>query len=113
VLTGAMAAVTKRLRFSNAVYVAPARPLIEVAKQVATASVLSGGRVSLGVGVGWMREEYQLMGQDFDTRGKRLDEMIPALRELWRGGWVSWSGQYYQVEPIERFAETIIAKVRA
>jgi alkanesulfonate monooxygenase SsuD/methylene tetrahydromethanopterin reductase-like flavin-dependent oxidoreductase (luciferase family) len=78
VLTGAMAAVTKRLRFSNAVYVAPARPLIEVAKQVATASVLSEGRVSLGVGVGWMREEYQLMGQDFDTRGKRLNEMIPC-----------------------------------
>ena len=51
VLIGAMAAVTQRLRFSNAVYVAPARPLIEVAKQVATASVLSEGRVSLGVGV--------------------------------------------------------------
>jgi probable F420-dependent oxidoreductase len=97
VLIGAMAAVTERLRFSNAVYVAPARPLIEVAKQIATASVLSEGRVSLGVGVGWMREEYELLGQDFDTRGKRLNEMIPALRELWRGGWVSWSGEYYQV----------------
>jgi probable F420-dependent oxidoreductase len=97
VLIGAMAAVTQRLRFSNAVYVAPARPLIEVAKQVATASVLSGGRVSLGVGVGWMREEYELLGQNFDSRGKRLNEMIPALRELWRGGWVTWSGQYYQV----------------
>ena len=64
--------MTRRLRFSNAVYVAPARPLIEVAKQVATAAVLSEGRVSLGVGVGWMREEYELLGQDFDTRGKRL-----------------------------------------
>jgi alkanesulfonate monooxygenase SsuD/methylene tetrahydromethanopterin reductase-like flavin-dependent oxidoreductase (luciferase family) len=94
VLIGAMAAITQRLRFSNAVYVAPARPLIEVAKHVATASVLSEGRVSLGVGVGWMREEYELLGQDFDTRGKRLTEMIPALRELWRGGWVSWSGEY-------------------
>ena len=79
VLIGAMAAVTRRLRFSNAVYVAPARPLIEVAKQVATASVLSEGRVSLGVGVGWMREEYELLGQDFATRGKRLTEMIPAV----------------------------------
>jgi probable F420-dependent oxidoreductase len=97
VLIGAMAAVTQRLRFSNAIYVAPARPLIEVAKRVATASVLSGGRVSLGVGVGWMREEYQLLGQDFATRGKRLDEMIPALRELWRGGWVSHRGEYYEV----------------
>jgi probable F420-dependent oxidoreductase len=97
VLIGAMAAVTSRLRFSNAVYVAPARPLLEVAKQVATASVVSQGRVSLAVGVGWMREEYELLGQDFGNRGKRLDEMIPALRALWGGGWVSWSGQYYQV----------------
>jgi probable F420-dependent oxidoreductase len=94
---GAMAAVTSRLRFSNAVYIAPARPLLEVAKQVASASVLSGGRVTLAAGVGWMREEYELMGQDFTTRGKRLDEMIPALRALWGGGWVSWSGEYYQV----------------
>jgi probable F420-dependent oxidoreductase len=97
VLIGAMAGVTRRLRFSNAVYVAPARPLLEVVKQVATASVVSQGRVSLAVGVGWMREEFELMGQDFDTRGKRLNEMIPALRALWRGGWVSWSGRYYQV----------------
>jgi probable F420-dependent oxidoreductase len=100
VLIGAMAAVTHRLRFSNAVYVAPARPLVEVAKQVATASVLSEGRVSLGVGVGWMREEYELLGQDFGTRGARLNEMIPALRELWRGGWVSWSGRYYHVPEV-------------
>ncbi len=97
VMIGAMAAVTHRLRFSNAVYVAPARPLLEVAKVVATASAISRGRVSLAAGIGWMREEYELMGQDFGNRGKRLDEMIPALRELWRGGWVSWSGTYYQV----------------
>lgn len=94
---GAMAAVTTRLRFSNAIYVAPARPLLEVAKLVATASVLSEGRVALAAGIGWMREEYELMGQDFSTRGRRLDEMIPALRALWRGGWVSWRGEHYQV----------------
>ncbi|MCV6978271.1 TIGR03619 family F420-dependent LLM class oxidoreductase [Mycobacterium bourgelatii] len=97
VLIGAMAAVTSRLRFTNAVYVAAARPLVEVAKQVATASVLSGGRVALAVGAGWMREEFELMGQDFATRGRRLNEMIPALRALWRGGWVSWEGEHYQV----------------
>lgn len=97
VLIGAMAAVTSRLRFSNAVYIAPARPLLEVAKQVATAAELSEGRVSLGVGIGWMREEYELLGQEFSNRGKRLDEMIPALRALWQGGWVSWRGEHYQV----------------
>ena len=97
VLIGAMDAVNPRMRFSNAVYVAPARPLLEVAKQVATASVISDGRVLLAVGAGWMREEFEMLGQDFDNRGKRLDEMIPALRALWQGGWVSWSGRYYQV----------------
>jgi len=97
ILIGAMAAVTRRLRFSNAVYVAPARPLLEVAKQVATGAVISEGRVSLAVGAGWMREEFDLLGQDFGNRGKRLDEMIPALRALWQGGWVSWNGRYYQV----------------
>jgi probable F420-dependent oxidoreductase len=97
IMIGAMSSITQRLRFSNAVYVAPARPLLEVAKQVATASVISHGRVSLAVGAGWMREEFELLGQDFSNRGKRLDEMIPALRALWQGGWVSWNGRHYQV----------------
>lgn len=97
VLIGAMAAVTQRIRFTNAVYIAPARPLLEVAKLVATAAVISGDRVALTVGAGWMREEFELMGQDFTNRGKRLDEMIRALPELWRGGWVSWEGTYYRV----------------
>lgn len=97
VLIGAMAAVTRRLKFTNAIYVGPSRPLIQIAKQVATAAVLSDDRVILSLGAGWMKEEFDLMGQDFSTRGKRLDEMIPALRALWQGGWVSWSGEHYQV----------------
>jgi probable F420-dependent oxidoreductase len=97
VMIGAMAATTTRLRFTNVVYIAPSRPLLEVAKQVATAAVISEGRVALTVGAGWMREEFELLGQSFGNRGKRLDEMIPALRALWQGGWVSWSGEYYEV----------------
>jgi probable F420-dependent oxidoreductase len=97
VMIGAMAALTTRLRFTNAVYVAPSRPLLEVAKQVATAAVISEGRVTLTVGAGWMREEFELLGQSFEDRGKRLNEMIPALRALWQGGWVSWDGEHYQV----------------
>jgi probable F420-dependent oxidoreductase len=97
VLIGALAASTTDLQLSNAVYIAPARPLLEVAKHFATASVLSGGRVSLAVGAGWMREEFELLGQDFDNRGSRLDEMIPALRALWAGGWVSWEGTHYRI----------------
>jgi probable F420-dependent oxidoreductase len=97
VLIGAMSAVTTTLRFSNSVYIAASRPLLEVAKQVATAAALSSGRVSLGIGAGWMREEFELQGQDFGNRGRRLSEMVPALRALWQGGWVQWDGEHYQV----------------
>ena len=98
VLTGAMAAVTTR----------PA--VLQRGLHRPGAAAAGGGQAgghrggprpragsSLAVGAGWMREEYELMGQDFHNRGRRLDEMIPALRALWRGGWVSWSGEHYQV----------------
>ena len=68
-----------------------------VAKTVGTAAVLSDNRLRLGVGVGWCKEEFDQTGQDFATRGKRLDEMIVALRALWRGGWVEFHGDYYDV----------------
>src|SRR5438067_3230840 len=97
VLMGALIGVTERLHFTTNIYVAPNRPILQVAKQVATAAVLSDNRVSLGVGAGWMREEFDLLGQDFDNRGPRLDEMIQAVRELWKGGWVEWHGTYYDI----------------
>lgn len=93
----ALAAVTTSLSLTTGVYVAPARDLITVAKSVGTAAVLSGDRVRLGVGVGWCREEFEQTGQDFATRGRRLDEMIVALRALWRGGWVEHHGAYFDV----------------
>jgi len=92
-----LATVTEHLTFTTGVYIAPARDLITVAKSVGTAAVLSDNRVRLGVGVGWCREEFEQTGQDFTTRGKRLDEMIVALRALWRGGWVEYHGDYYDV----------------
>ena len=92
-----MAAITTRIRFTTGVYVAPARDLITVAKQVGTAAVISSNRVNLGVGVGWCKEEFDATGQDFHTRGKRLDDMIPALRALWGGGWVEYHGPHYDV----------------
>jgi probable F420-dependent oxidoreductase len=93
----AMAAATTNLVFTTGVYIAPARDLITVAKSVGTAAVLSDNRVRLGVGVGWCKEEFDQTGQDFARRGKRLDEMIVALRALWQGGWVEFHGQYYDV----------------
>ncbi|GAA3514693.1 TIGR03619 family F420-dependent LLM class oxidoreductase [Aeromicrobium panaciterrae] len=95
VLAGAMAAVTTRIHFYTSVYVAALRSPYQVAKAVGTAAALSGNRVALGVGVGWCREEFELMGQDFGTRGKRTDEALDLLAELWSPGWTSFDGTFY------------------
>ncbi len=91
----AMAQATSRLRFNTAIYLAPLRHPLEVAKAVATASILSGGRTALGVGVGWIKEEYDQLGRSFRDRGKRLDEMIEVLHKVWAGGMVEHHGRFY------------------
>ena len=101
VLIGAMAAVTSRLRFMTNVYVAPARNPFLVAKQVSTAAVLSKNRVVLGIGAGWMREEFDQLGQQFGDRGRRLDEMMDVLRLLWRGGMVEHHGEHYNFDRLQ------------
>jgi probable F420-dependent oxidoreductase len=100
-LVSAMAAVTSNVHFTSGVYVAPARDVVTVAKLVGTAAVLSGDRVHLGVGVGWCKEEFEATGQEFHNRGRRLDDMIPALRALWRGGWVEHHGPHYDLGPLQ------------
>src|SRR5688572_1494328 len=100
-LIGAMAARTSRIRFTTNVYVAPLRDIFTVAKAVSTAAVVSRGRVVLSVGAGWMREEFEQTGQDYETRGKRLNEMIPALREIWTGDWAEFHGKYYDFGPLK------------
>ncbi|GAA4375850.1 TIGR03619 family F420-dependent LLM class oxidoreductase [Nocardioides caricicola] len=95
VLIGALAAVTTRLQFFTSVYVPAIRNPFQVAKSVGTAAVLSGGRVSLGVGIGWCREEFELLGQDFHTRGRRTDEALALMAELWKPGWTEFEGEFY------------------
>jgi probable F420-dependent oxidoreductase len=98
---GAMAAVTTKLRFSSSVYLLPLRNPIEVAKQAGTAALISNNRVTVGFGVGWQKEEFDAMGVDFHTRGKRTDEMIEVMRKLWSGGVVSHEGQFFRFDQIE------------
>jgi probable F420-dependent oxidoreductase len=95
VTIGAMAAVTTRIRFATNVYVLPLRNPFLAAKAVATAAALSHDRVALGVGVGWCREEFELTGQAFETRGRRTDEMLEILRALWSGEYVEHHGRHY------------------
>ena len=101
VLIGAMAAATTRLRFSTNIYVAPIRSPFVTAKAVATAAVLSDNRVALGLAAGWMREEAELLGVDFDDRGARLDELVEVLRTLWRGGMVEFHGRFYDFDRLQ------------
>ena len=96
----AMAAVTSRLRFVCGVYVLPLRDPIEVAKQAATLAILSQGRFVLGVGVGWMKEEFDIYGVDFETRGRRMDEMIEVLKGLWTGEYFEYHGEFFDFDPI-------------
>ena len=100
-LISAMAAVTTRLRFSNSVYIAGMRDIWTVARTVGTAAVISKDRVALGVGAGWMREEFEAFGVDFGSRGRRLDEMITALRTLWQPGWVEHHGEFFDFDRLE------------
>ncbi len=99
---GALASITERLRFTNNVFVLPMRNPFLVAKAVSTAAILSNNRVTLTIGVGWSRDEYLLMQQDFHTRGKRCDEMITIMKKLWTGKMVQHQGQHYQFEPLGR-----------
>ena len=79
----AMSAVTTTLRLSTGILIAPLRPAALLAKTVATLDQLSNGRVDLGVGVGWQREEYEAVGLAFEQRGQLLDDTIGACRALW------------------------------
>lgn len=95
----AMATVTTRLRFMPYVYILPMREPFTVAKQAATVAALAQHRLALGVGVGWLREEIELLGQDPATRGRRTDEMIEVLRRFWRDGTAEFHGEFYDFGP--------------
>jgi probable F420-dependent oxidoreductase len=96
VAIGAMAAVTRRVRFFTGVYVLPMRNPFVVAKAVGTAALLSQHRLTLGIGAGWMRDEFRLLGQPFEHRGARMDEMVEILRKLWSGEMVEHHGRFFE-----------------
>jgi probable F420-dependent oxidoreductase len=96
-----MSAVTSRLRLLTSVYVLPMRNPFQVAKIVGTAAAISNDRVALGVGAGWMEEEFKLLEQSFRQRGKRMDEMIEVMRKLWAGGMVEHHGDFYDFDRLE------------
>jgi probable F420-dependent oxidoreductase len=78
-----VAGCTSTLGLSTGVLIVPAHHAVTLAKQLASVDALSGGRLRIGIGVGWMREELEACGTDFETRGRRCDESIDVMRLLW------------------------------
>jgi len=101
VLVGSLAQVTTRLKFVTTVYIPAMRDPYSAAKAIGTAACLSGGRVELGIGVGWCEEEFDLLGQSFAKRGKRTDEMLDLMKALWQPGWTEFDGEFYQTPRLE------------
>ena len=109
VLMGYAAAVTKTIGLGTAVMILPQRQAVLVAKQAAEVDLLSGGRMRLGVGLGWNRVEYDALGMPFKNRAKRFSEQIEVMRELWSNRVVEYRGEFHSFdsaginpEPIQR-----------
>ncbi len=97
VLFGFMAAATQKIGFCPGVIILPQRQTTLVAKQAATLDVLSGGRLRLGVGLGWNVVEYAALSQDFHTRGRRMEEQVVLMRQLWTQPLVNFSGKWHTI----------------
>jgi probable F420-dependent oxidoreductase len=92
-----MAAITERIGFATGIIILPQRQTALFAKQSATLDVLSNGRLRLGIGIGWNDVEYTALGQDFHTRGKRVEEQVNLLRQLWTQPLITFEGQWDKI----------------
>lgn len=98
VMFGYLAGLTRRIELVTNVIILPQRQTALVAKQAAEVDVLSGGRLRLGVGLGWNAVEYQALGEEFETRGRRIAEQIEVMRLLWTQGTVDFQGRYHRID---------------
>ncbi len=96
-LMGFFAAATSRIRFKTAILILPQRQTVLVAKQAAEVDVLSGGRLDLGVGLGWNKPEFDMLGERFTNRNRRMEEQIEVMRRLWTEELVTFEGEFHTI----------------
>jgi len=101
VLVGALSRATKTLRFMPYVYIPALRDPFSVAKSISTAAVVSNDRILIGIGVGWMAEEFALVERMFEKRGRRTDELLAVMRKLMTGEMVEHHGEFYDFPPVQ------------
>jgi probable F420-dependent oxidoreductase len=95
--------VTKRIKLATGIVLVPERHPLLLAKEVATLDLFSGGRFLFGIGAGWLREETQIMGGDFDHRWTQVRESVLAMRELWTKPEAEFHGRYYDFPPVKSY----------
>lgn len=100
VMLGHLAADTERIRLGTGIYILPLRNPFHVARAWATVQNVSGGRALLGIGSGWMREEFDALGIPWRGRGARLDEMLDVIELLWSGESVDYRGEHFAFDPV-------------
>ena len=96
----ALAQVTEKLRFLTNVFILPLRHPLEIAKGLGTAAVFSKNRAVLGLGAGWLREEFEILGAQFEKRGQRMDEQIQIIQALLSGEITEFQGKHYSFPPL-------------
>lgn len=107
VVLAGVASRTQSIKLGTGVFILPLRHPISVARSVITLDRMSGGRVLLGIGVGWLSDEFEIVGQDFANRGRRTDEMMELMRALWTDDPVEFHGTYYDIPPVRFFPKPV------
>ena len=97
VLFGHIAGMTQKIELATGIIILPQRQTTLVAKQAATVDLLSGGRLRLGIGIGWNPVEYEALGEDFSNRGRRSEEQIELLKALWSEELLTYQGRYHKI----------------
>jgi len=105
------AAAAPRLRLGTCILIVPQRNPIVLAKELATLDRISGGRVELGLGVGWLKEEFDALGVEWDRRGARNDEYIAAMQALWAGPHAEFHGEFVDFPPVTCSPRPVQSKI--
>ena len=102
-----LAAVTERIRVGSAVCLVPQRNPVYTAKEVATVDWLSGGRLDLGIGIGWLREEFEALDAPFEQRAARTRDYIGVMQACWRDDLSAYDGEYYRLPPCRFYPKPV------